>query len=139
MYIGIFEILMFEILTKRFFFNGLLLPYTHSIFFPLFFSVFFLVFFSKIISKLQIKIANQSGTHTMPKPATCQLPMHSYNVFHRRVERPSIAGIGSVPEVALKKEGFCRVLIITVDFLKVKGDIEWQEPYFDFIIIISFV
>ena len=54
-------------------------------------------------SSFQIKIANQSGTHTMPKPATFQPPMHSYNVLHRRVERPSIAGIGSVPEVAFKK------------------------------------
>ena len=70
------------------------------------------------------KIANQSGIHTMPKPATFHPPMHSYNVFHRRVERPSIAGIGSVPEVTLKKEGFCRVLVIAVDFLKVKSDIE---------------
>ena len=79
----------------------------------------------------------------MTTPAMFQPPMHSYNVFHRRVERPSIAGIGSVPEDALKKEGFCRVLVIVVDFLKVKGEIEkvsnWQELYFDFIIIISFV
>ena len=98
-------------------------------FFPLlFFLVFF--FFRKIISKLQIKIANKSGTHTMPKPATFQPPMHSYNVFHRRVERPSIAGIGSVSEVALKKEGFCRVLVIAVDFLKVKSDIELARTIF---------
>ena len=80
----------------------------------------------------------------MPKPATFQPLMHSYNVFYRRVEHPSISGIGSVPEVAPKKEeSFCRVLIIAVDFLKVKGEIEkvsnWQELYFDFIIIISFV
>ena len=60
----------------------------------------------------------------MTTPAMFQPPMHSYNVFHRRVERPSIAGIGSVPEDALKKEGFCRVLVIAVDFLKVKGEID---------------
>ena len=172
-------------LPLRSFFYGLLLPYTHSIFFFLsffffffFFSFFFLsrflvfffprffcskiskfqinianqsgsfffffFFFSSKISKLQINIANQSGTHTMPKPAKFQPPMHSDNVFHRRVERPSIAGIGSVPKVVLKtKKAFCRVLVIAVDFLKVKGEVEkvsnWQEQYFGFIIIISFV
>ena len=116
-------------------FNGLLLPYTHSIFlfssafFFFFFFFFFRFFFSKIISKLQIKIANESGTHTMPKHATFQPPMHSYNVFHRRVERPSITGIErtrSCPE----KKGFCRVLVIAVDFLKVKGDIELARTIF---------
>ena len=171
-------------LPLRSFFYGLLLPYTHSIFFFLsfffffFFFVFFFVSFSRVffssfflqqnfkipdqycksvrlffffffffsskISKLQINIANQSGTHTMPKPAKFQPPMHSDNVFHRRVERPSIAGIGSVPKVVLKtKKAFCRVLVIAVDFLKVKGEVEkvsnWQEQYFGFIIIISFV
>ena len=112
-----------------FFFNGLLLPYTHSFFFfffffffPLLFFFFFFFFFFRFfffffffvffffcrqnnfkISKLQIKFANQSGTHTVPKHATFHPPMHSYHVFHRRVERPSIAGIGCAPEVALKK------------------------------------
>ena len=87
-----------------FLFNGFFLPYTHSFFF-FFPSFFFFFFFGKKISKiskLQIKIANQSGTYTMPKHATFHPPMHSYHVFHRRVERPSTAGIGCAPEVALK-------------------------------------
>ena len=80
---------------------------TASLFF--FFSLLFFFFFFSCrqnnfkISKLQIKFANQSGTHTVPKHATFHPPMHSYHVFHRRVERPSIAGIGCAPEVALKK------------------------------------
>ena len=67
-----------------------------SFFFFFFFFVFFFFFCRQNnfkISKLQIKFANQSGTHTVPKHATFHPPMHSYHVFHRRVERPSIAGV----------------------------------------------
>ena len=109
MYLILFG-LLFTVLWHSFFFDGLLLPYTHSFFFfylSFFFFFFFFRFFFRQnnfkISKLQIKIANQPCTHTMPKHATFHPPMHSYHVFHRRVERPSIAGIGCAPEVALKK------------------------------------
>ena len=73
-------------------------------FFRFFFFFFRFFFFFCKISNLVTKIENQPGTHTMPKPVTFQPPMHSYNVFHQRVERKSIASIGSVPEVALKKK-----------------------------------
>ena len=80
-------------------------PIPFFFFFPLLFFFFFFCRQNNFkISKLQIKFANQSGTHTVPKHATFHPPMHSYHVFHRRVERPSIAGIGCAPEVALKKK-----------------------------------
>ena len=95
---------------------------------PFFFPLLFFSFFFQQNNFKNFKIANQSGTHTMPKPATFHPPMTSYNVFHRRVERPSIAGIGSVPEVTLKKEGFCRVLVIAVDFLNLIGSVSESYP-----------
>ena len=93
-------------------------PIPFFFFFLSFFFFFFVFFFfcrqnNFKISKLQIKFANQSGTHTVPKHATFHPPMHSYHVFHRRVERPSIAGIGCAPEVALKKKkGFAERRVI---------------------------
>ena len=119
--------------TSTKFFFVFFFPLSFFRFFFLFFLFFFFFFCRQNnfkISNLQIKIANQSGTHTVPKHATFHPPMHSYHVFHRRVERPTIAGIGCAPEVALKKEGFCRMLVIVVDFLKVKSDIELTRTIF---------
>ena len=112
-----------------FFFFFFILSFFFFFFFFRFFRVFFVFFFffrqnNFKISKLQIKIANQSGTHTMPKHATFHPPMHSYHVFHRRVERPSIADIGCAPEVALKKRRVLQNVGHHRRFLKVKSDIE---------------
>ena len=96
---------------------------------PFFFFFFFRFFFfcrqnNFKISKLRIKFANQSGTHTVPKHATFHPPMHSYHVFHRRVERPSIAGIGCAPEVALKKR---RVPLINVKMPTIVGILTFKS------------
>ena len=118
-------------ITVYFFFNGLLLPYTHSIFFPLLFFVFFLVFFQQN----NFKIADQnckSVRHTHDAE-TCDVPTADAQLSTCSIDgwnvRPLPAS-GAYQKLPRKKEGFCRVLVIAVDFLKVKSHIELARTIF---------